>query len=399
MEKEAAIMEPVKELSQNDRIDLAIDKLNKNTFNIYFYCPPMNSPSGGVGVLLRLARNLKDSGFSNVKIVYEPVLDQNLSTQESAKQRKEVNLYSKFNPTWLEFNLSDIEFTPLGDKELIFVDGSKAQCKPLVVEPEDILIIPEGFPNIMKKTMQVACKRVVLAQSWFYVLGGLNKGEKWQHFGINDVISVSKAITDYLNAVMPGLNIKELKQGINTQTFKHPAKPSEKFPMIGFSAGRGYESQLKTYNVIKTFYAFYPHLHWVRFMELSNLSREEFAERLASCAFVLYTDEIAGFGTLPLEAMACNTHVVGWAAYGGREYTNAENGFWANNGDIFGLAELLGVAIDKWLNGEMDIIEIQQSYQKTLGMYTLEGEKSQIIDIINEYKNQRINELNSVKTQ
>jgi len=359
----------------------------------------MNSPSGGIGVLLRLVRHLKDNGFANAKIVYEPRLDQQASYQESNKQRTEVNIFERFNPQWLEFNLSDIDFVPLGDNEILFNDKTKMQCKPLTVEPEDMLIIPEGFPDVMKKTMQVSCKRIVLTQSWFYVLGGMNKGEKWQHFGIKDTISVSDAITDYLNAIMPGLSIKSLKQGIDTETFKAPKKLSDKFPMIGFTSGRGLESQMKTHNVIKTFFAFYPHLNFVRFIELSNLSRAEFSERLASCAFVLYTDEIAGFGTLPIEAMACNTHVVGWASYGGKEYMNAENGFWANNGDVFGLAELLGVAVDKWLNGEMDIPEIQESYQKTLSKYTVDKEKEQIVNIINEYKTERINELNSIKTK
>jgi hypothetical protein len=32
-------------------------------------------------------------------------------------------------------------------------------------------------------------------------------------------------------------------------------------------------------------------------MQLTGLSKKEFAERLASCAFVLYTDDVAGFGT------------------------------------------------------------------------------------------------------
>jgi len=44
-------------------------------------------------------------------------------------------------------------------------------------------------------------------------------------------------------------------------------------------------------------------------------------------SLVLYTDEIAGFGTLPLEAMASGTHVVGWTPLGGKEYINEKNGF------------------------------------------------------------------------
>ena len=327
---------------------------------------------------------------------------------------EQITVFDRFNPQWVDFDISGVEILPLGDKPIhfsdvnLFVQDEKTKklkldkstledCTPLSVNPEDFLIIPEGFPDVMKKTMQVSCKRIVFAQSWFYVLNAMQPGEKWQHFGIQDVISASDAISEYLQSVMPGLRTKQFKQGINREIFKVPAKKSDKMPMVAFSASRGPENKLKTYNIIKTFYAFYPHLKWVRFQELVGLDREEFAERLAMCAFHLYTDDIAGFGTAPLEAMACGTHTVGWASFGGKEYMNNDNGFWCNNGDIFQTAEILGIAIDKWLNGDMDTPELQEEYENTLSKYTTEGENENIINILNEYKDERIKELESLK--
>ena len=403
-ESATAIIEAPK-LSHNEVIDLTIKKIQDNNFSIFFYAPSMNTPSGGVGVLLKTAKSLIDAGHK-VKVVYEPTLNQKASYEESVIQKRQVDVYDRFNPSWVDFSLTNIELLPLGDKKVFFV-GEKNQkgeylevkCFQLNVGPEDFLIIPEGFPNVMEKTMQVSCKRIILAQSWFYVLLAMSPGQKWQHFGIQDVISVSDAITEYLNSAMPGLKIKNFKQGISRKTFKPSTKISSKFPMIGFTGSRGAENMLKTRNIIHNFYAFYPHLKFIRFVELKNMDREQFAERLASCAFVLYTDDIAGFGTLPLEAMSCGTHVVGWSPFGGKEYITNENGFWAANGDIFTTAELLGVAVDKWLSGEMDSAEIQDSYEKTLAPYTEEKEKNAIIDIINQYKNERINELEGIKTK
>ncbi len=198
---------------------------------------------------------------------------------------------------------------------------------------------------------------------------------------------------------MPGLSIKQFSQGIDRKLFKPPVKRSDKFPMVGFMATRGAENILKTFNIIKTFQAFYPHFKWIRFVELSGLSKEEFAERLAGCAIALYTDDIAGFGTFPLEAMACGTHVVGWASYGGKEYMNPNNGFWATNGDIFQTAELLGVAVDKWLNGELDAEGIYKEYETTLSKYTEDSANAQLLKLINEYTDERIKELEAVKTK
>lgn len=385
-------------VSHNDFIDDLIERVRSNNFIVHFYCPSMNTPSGGIGVLLRLARSLKDSGY-NVKMWYEPRFDQQASMEASTKAKKRIDLFDKFYPTWVDFDISDIDFCPLGDSKIHFTNGETQEASPLKVDTQDMFIIPEGFPNIMEKTAKVTCKRVVLAQSWLYVLSGMQNGQTWQNFGIKDVISVSDAITEYLDTIMPGLDIKELKQGINRNIFHPPAKRSDKYPCIGFVNGRDSIAQIKLFNMIKMFCLTYPHFRWVKFIELSNLSREEFADRIKSCAFVLYADDVAGFGTLPLEAMACGTHVIGWAAFGSKEYVQKNNGFWCNNGDVFQMAEMIGVALDKWLSGEMDLENTQETYEETLKRYTVEGEKNRIVAIIEEYKKERTHEFERAKKQ
>lgn len=381
-------------------VDERVQKLKNNEFSIHFYSPAINNPSGGVAVLVRLARALNDAGY-NTKIYYEPKLDQKASFEASNKAKKRVDIFEKFYPNWVDFSIEDLEFIPLGNEKIKFKDGSESTPRSLKVEAEDFMIIPEGFPNIMKKTAQVSCKRIVLAQSWAFVLGGLQNGETWQHLGIHDVISVSDGITEFLDAFMPELAINQLKQGIDRKYFSPPEKQSEKFPIIGFTNGRDTVSQLKIINIIKGFYLAFPQFKWVKFIELSGLSREEFAERLKSCALVLYTDEIAGFGTLPLEAMACGTHVVGYITHGGKEYVNAngDNGFWATNGDLFSLIDLLGIAMKKWIDGDIDREAPQQRYEELLSNYTVDGEKERIIELIENYKKHRIDEFEAIKNQ
>lgn len=378
-------------------IDGVLGKLNSNDFKIYFYCPAMNTPSGGIGVLFKQAEILHDNGY-NVVIVYEPLEDSKMSYQESLKQKKRISIYQPFTPTWYGESLKKLTFQCLGDGEIKFSDNTKEKCVPLTLNPEDFFIIPEGFPNIMERTATMPCKRIVFAQSWYYVLGSMNLGQKWQHHGIKDVISISDGITKYLNAVMPGLDIKNYSQAIDRNVFKRK-DVTDKAPVIAYMPGRGPESQMKTINVIKTFYAFYPQYRWIRFDELKDLSREDFADRLSSASIALFTDEIAGFGTLPLEAMACGTHVVGWRPLGCQEYSTADNGFWGENGDIFQLAELLGYAVERLVGGQLDNPEIETSYENTLARYTTEGEAASIVNIYNTYKNERIEELNAIKQQ
>jgi len=95
--------------------------------------------------------------------------------------------------------------------------------------------------------------------------------------------------------------------------------------------------------------------------------------------------------------MAMGTHVVGWTPLGGKEYMKQDNGFWAKNGEIFQLAELLGMAIERWLSGKLDAEAVVAEYEKTLERYTSEKEKESLINIINEYKNERIAEFSQLK--
>ena len=308
-----------------------------------------------------------------------------------------VIIFDKFNPTWLGDLKEEIDVRCLAEGVLTYTDGTSETVESLKMNPEDILIIPEGFPNIMENTSQLPCRRVVMAQSWYYVLSGMKVGQKWQHFGIKDVISVSDGITEYLNTIMPGLNIKNYKQGIDRTLFNVPEKISDKAPMISYMPGRGPESQMKTNTVIRTFYEFYPHYRWIRFAPLQGLTKEQFAQQLKNSAIALYTDEVAGFGTLPLEAMASGTHVVGWTPFGSKEYVNEKNGFWAVNGDVFQLAELIGMALDRYFSGVLDSEEIQKEYERTLSEYTREKEVESVLNIYNTIKNERIEEFRNLK--
>jgi len=388
------------EVSRNELIDQVVERIRGDKFTVHFYCPAMPTPSGGVGVLLRLASHLSER--YDIKVWYEPQHDPNLSQQESVKAKKRVDIFNTFTADWVDFDISKIEFKALGDKEAKTINSEGKvvtfETTPLQVQSEDFMFIPEGFPNIMQMTAQVSCKRIVLAQSWAYVLTGMQDGQSWQNFGIRDVVSVSDAITEFINTTMPGMNIKKIRQGIDREVFQLPEEISKKKPMVAFMTPRGQETNLKVMNIIKMFRAVNPHLRWVRFVELGGLKREEFAERLSEFAFCMYTDEIAGFGTLPLESMASGTHVVGWFPFGSKEYVKDNNGFWAHNGEIFQMVELLGVALEKWLSGEMDVPQIQSDYEDLLKNYTVNGEKERIFEIIKEYKTERTHELEAAKT-
>jgi hypothetical protein len=389
------------EKQRTNMIDSLISKLENKEQKLYMFCPAMATPSGGIFVLFKHAKTLREAGY-DVTMIYEPQQNNKLSIEATNKAKmkgakKPVLIFDKFNPSWLGDLKDEVPMRCLAEGEITYSDGTVENAEGLKMKPEDIMIIPEGFPNIMENTAKLPCKRVVLAQSWLYVLSGMKVGQKWQHFGIKDVISVSDGITNYLNSVMPGLSIRNYKQSIDRNMFNVPENVSDKKPIISYMPGRGQESQMKVNSVIRTFYEFFPHYRWIRFVPLQGLSKEQFSEQLKTSALALYTDEIAGFGTLPLEAMACGTHVVGWTPFGSQEYINEHNGFWAVNGDVFQLAELIGEALNRYFAGMLDSKEVSDQYEKTLSEYTEEKEKESILKIYKEINDERIKELRDIK--
>lgn len=382
-------------VAHNSFLDKLIASMESNNFKIYFYCPPTSVASGGVSVIFRQANILKEAGF-NVAIIYEPSIDNRASYRESQKHKQQIVIHENFNTGWLGKDAGGIEPRAIGDGDIRFSDGTAIRAAQLVVSPEDIALIPEGFPNVMEKFSSIVCKKIVLAQSWYFILASLQIGQNWQQFGITDVISISSGITEHINAIMPGLNIKNVTQSIDRKVFRKYSA-AEKQPKIAFMPGRTQDAVIKTYSVIKAFYCFYPQFKSVRFDELNGLSKAQFAERLGTSTLCLYTDEIAGFGTMPLEAMSVGTHVVGWMPPGGKEYMTPDNGFWAPNGDVFQLAELLGKAVEKMIAGQLDSSELEKQYEMTLAKYTPEIEKNLVVKTFNEVRAERIQELQKLK--
>lgn len=319
---------------------------------IYYYTPALNSPSGGMGVLFKQAKILADNGY-DVSLIYEP------------------NQYCpELNPTWMDF---DISYIPK-----IKING----ILNFRINKDDMLIIPEGFGNIIEQTKNVQYKRVILAQSWIYILNSMVNPKSWKEFNITNVVTPSENLKSYLDEIMPGLNIQTYNYSINTSYFN---KNSQKQPRICYSA-RGQESEMKVHAVINMFKALTPKFRHIPFLHLKGYDKQTFANLLSESTFTLYTDEIACVATLPLESMAANTHVIGWDM-GVKDYAiDNQNMFMVTNGDCLGLAKKLKEVVEKYFNDELEEEKLFSNYEKTLNLYTEEQEKKRILEIFETFK-------------
>lgn len=265
---------------QLDRIKSSIDKINNKDFGIYFFTiDTKGNPTAGVATIYEHVKQLRGLGY-NAQILHDKN-DYKLSEDEEGMGIAE----------WLGEEYANLPHVSI-------------ESQQLQVGPSDFVIIPEAFASIIKQTANFPCKRIVFLQSYEYIFEMLEIGEGWEQFGIRDVITTNKNLSDYANSVFRGIRTDEVPVSIPSY-FKNSDKP--KIPTVAMVA-RDKRELLK---IVKVFYQKYPHYRFVTFRDMSGLPRETFAKELSQSFLGVWVDELSSFGTFPLECMKSNTPVIG----------------------------------------------------------------------------------------
>ena len=345
---------------QIKNLENSIERIDKKLNKIMFYLPSVPQASGGIGVVYSHVKTLTDLGY-NAMVIHDD---------------KE---YKK--PEWLGKEYCDL-------KHFVY--------NTLTVGLDDILVIPEGFSNIMENTKQLPCKKVVLCQSYLYILSSLVPGYSWLNFGINDVIVVQKPLQDYIEKVFGAgkFNFQICRPSIDEKIFK----PSNKLkkPIVAVSA----RDQADFLNMAKHFYSAYPQYRFVSFKDMRGMTRNEFAEVLQESFLGVWIDRVAGFGTFPVEAAKCETPVVGLVPNIIPEYAKDSNGVWINN--ILDIPDVIANVFSRWFTDE-EIQGLSEGVAELAKEYTREDEIKNIELTYSKYINSRkeeiLNLVNSIKTE
>ncbi len=335
---------------------------------IYFFCPFSPQPSGGIAVLLKFASILRTGGYS-VHILYNPpFLNPGATTDE--KIVREINL------EWLDFPVNHLNYVALGRGTYRTDKGNRLTLiEGLSLEKSDVLVIPEGMPDVMRSAAASGCKKVVLAQSWSYILPGLADGVTWSGFGIHNVLTVGENIRRFVHRFMPEMDISVVRYSIDRRLF---SPPSKKQKLITYTCRDGC-MEFRILQAIKIFRLRNPHLNQYVFQKLEGLTRQQFAMKIRNSAFYVFSDDISGVPTAPLEAMACKTVPVGMCSYGSSEYANEYNGLWVDSGDVVGLGEELARVVNEYEKNEFDLKRFERGFEETLDCYKESSEKEGVI--------------------
>jgi len=256
------------------------------------------------------------------------------------------------------------------------------EAQQLNVSPTDYIIIPEVFSNVMDQVKTFPCKKIVFSQSYDYLLELLPIGKRWHiDYGFGDVITTTQKQANYVHSLFPGVKTHIVPVGIS-DAFKINDKP--KAPIVTILTRNHGDAQ----KIAKSFYLQYPIYKFVTFKELRGLPKDQFANELTNACLAVWIDDPAGFGTFPIEAMECNTPVIGkipnmipeWMEETAKngEVTLKNNGVWTNT--TLNIPELIGTYMKVWFEDSVPQ-DLLDGMAETRGTYTLEKQRKAIEEI------------------
>lgn len=355
------------ELEKMNKIKASLDSLKNKKSKFLFCVPDTQNPIASVYEIYFHASVVKNMGY-DVKILVE-------------KGDYEV-------PKWIENELVDFEHIPMSDPKL-------------TVKPEDVMVIPEVFSNVMEQTKNLPCLRIGLLQSVDYMMNSLIPGTDWSSFNIRDIITTTPSIVEWIEVFLGRgkFKVKQYDLGI-PDYFEKTSKPQK--PIISV-VGRNANEISK---FVKLFYAKYPQYSWVTFDPMltkskppQQMRRVDFAKRLQNNFAAVWIDRIASLGTFPLECMKSGVipiclkpditpnYIILRDSEGNPTKINNLAGIWTDN--FYDLPILTSDVLVKFLDDNINN-EFYSEMEKVAAPYNQVNSENQLVEIYQSYINDRI---------
>ena len=252
----------------------------------------------------------------------------------------------------------------------------------LEISPEDFIVLPEIYGFIMEQIKDLTCGKIVLTQSYSYVLDTLQPGQSWPSLGFLKCITTSEKQKEQIESYMKKMSYDIITPYV-AEVFDKPKLPP--MPIVAVHT----RDQTDTINIVKQFYLKYPQFRWFTFRDMRGLNQAEFANSLKNCFLSVWIDDISGFGTYPLESMACGIPVIGKIPDLIPEWMNEKNGIWVQ--DKLKMVDYIAEFIQNWLEDSITL-DLYDEIEKTGNEYK-DKEKftTTVIKCFTSYFDNRIN--------
>ena len=334
-----------------EKLESALGRLKTNESKAYF-----------------LVYDTKENARASVKYIYDLALTLNQNGTPS-KIVVEDKTYTGVE-FWLDDKYKELEILSIKDDKL-------------ELSVDDILIVPEYYSNALQQLSNVRCMKVMLVQQKEFIFETLPIGSKWIDYGFDRVITTTESAKKYILEYFPESLVFVIPPIIedNFKPINLPLKPYVAISCRDRSIHR---------KLISEFYIKYPHLRWITFRDMIQMSYEDFSTNLKECMVSVWIDDDSTFGTFPLESMKCGVPVVGKIPKTEPDWLS-ENGMWTY--DENKIVELLGTYILAWVEGIELTDEVKQKMKDTLLPYDDKITKNNILSIFQSIKNKRVESI------
>jgi hypothetical protein len=362
------------ELEKIEKIKISLDKLVNKKSKFLFVVPESQGPTASVYEIYFHATVVKNMGYEILILV----------------ERGDY-----VAPAWIEKELTQFKHISMADPKLM-------------VGPEDIMVIPEVYSNVMEQTKNLPCQRIGLLQSVDYMMNSLIPGTDWTSFNIHDIITTSETLKEWIETFQGKnkFNIKTYNVGIPAY-FERSEIPQK--PIISV-VGRNANEISK---LVKLFFSRYPQYSWVTFDPMltkskppQQMRRVDFAKRLQGNFAAVWIDRISSFGTFPLECMKSGVIPICLKPDITPEYilerTSGDTGqvvkiaegagVWTDN--FYDLPVLIGEVLIKFLDDAISP-DLYISMEKLAEKFNQENSEKQLVEIYQKYVDTRIALFNS----
>lgn len=344
-----------------------IENIKNKKGKIYIYTPNAKGmPSGGVAHVYDIVDILCEKGY-NAFVLHDA---------------------EYIMPKWMGGNYSNL---PHISFEVLSKQG---------VTPMDYLILPEFlvqsfYADLEKSKIKLPCEVIVLSQVYDLIFHNLDIGVQWFQFGIRNVITTTEKQKDFINSNLRGLNVHVVNPYIHNE-FKQSDKPKKPFVLINSRVKEDGEK------IVKMFYNRFPQYSWIPFKFAAMSDRSKFAKDISECCVAVWIDDIASFGTLPLECMKSRVPVIGkipqmMPEWMGNEnngsYNIKDNGIWVLSS--LNIVDCIGNYIDEWITDTLPN-KIYDSMSKTVEKYSKENTINQLISTMDSIEVNRIERINTI---
>jgi len=326
------------------KVELSIQKLEEKTSRIYLMVQDTKgNAKAGIRLVYQMALTLKNNG-------YNPII------------LHESNDYTGVSE-WM-------------GEEYMELPHQSIEGQNLQISPEDFVIVPELYGHVMEQIKNLPCGKIVMCQAYDYMLETIQPGVNWAMNGFLKGITTNETQKEYIQSIMKNTSLDVITPFIPEMFTKKtiPAKP-----IISIHT----RDQRDTAKIIKSFYLKYPQFRWITFRDMRGLSQKEFVENLQESFVSVWVDDISGFGTFPIESMACGTPVIGKVPNMKPEWMSDTNGVWTY--ELNNMVDIIAEYTQNWLEDNISEQLYDGGLETASAYQNKEDFESQVISTFDSY--------------